>query len=561
MKNSYLTVTDQFCGAGGSTLGAKAAGVEVRQALNHWKVAVETYAANHPNTDVDCTNVSQTDPRRYRSTDILITSPECTTHSPAGGNRRRPKAQLDAFIPPAPDDPSFVRSRVTAWDVVRFAEVHRYEIVIAENVFEFTKWELFGTWLAAMHRLGYRHKVVSLNSMFCWPTPQSRDRVYVVFWKKGNRAPDLDFRPRAWCPRCERQIDAVQTWKNWKTIGKYRQQYVYSCPKCRIEVTPYYFAALNAIDLSIPCKRIGDRKDPLAPRTLDRVRYGVGKYGRRALLIRVTNSYGNNRGVSDSFGPAPTQTGRQDVALLSPAFLVSAGGPQVNPRGVEAPMNTALARDHMGLVRMPGFLIPYRSERDGQTPRTHSLAGPTPAMTSEIGAGLVMPFVATQRTNATGTGLHEALTTMCGGNHHLLIQGSALLTLRDHPRMQLRGLDAPMSPQLAKGPHDAIISPSPFLLTYDRHNLPTGLNEPIATVTTIDRTALIGPDEELPDVEDCYFRMVVDREVGRAMAFPDAYVVIGTKRDRVKQYGNAVTPPAMDRLVRRCIASLHPEVA
>lgn len=37
---SGITVTDQFCGAGGSTLGAKRAGVEVRLAMNHWERAV-----------------------------------------------------------------------------------------------------------------------------------------------------------------------------------------------------------------------------------------------------------------------------------------------------------------------------------------------------------------------------------------------------------------------------------------------------------------------------------------------------------------------------------------
>ena len=31
-KTSYLTVTDQFCGAGGSSIGAKKSGVEVRMA-------------------------------------------------------------------------------------------------------------------------------------------------------------------------------------------------------------------------------------------------------------------------------------------------------------------------------------------------------------------------------------------------------------------------------------------------------------------------------------------------------------------------------------------------
>lgn len=77
MTTSYVTVTDQFCGAGGSSLGASHAGAEIRLALNHWKLAVETHNTNFPNTDHDCTDVSACDPRRYRPTTILITSPEC----------------------------------------------------------------------------------------------------------------------------------------------------------------------------------------------------------------------------------------------------------------------------------------------------------------------------------------------------------------------------------------------------------------------------------------------------------------------------------------------------
>lgn len=42
-KNSHITVTDQFCGAGGSSQGVKLlaeennGGLEVKLALNHWK--------------------------------------------------------------------------------------------------------------------------------------------------------------------------------------------------------------------------------------------------------------------------------------------------------------------------------------------------------------------------------------------------------------------------------------------------------------------------------------------------------------------------------------------
>ena len=42
-----LTLTDLFCGAGGSSTGAIAApGIEVRVASNHWQLAVETHNTN-----------------------------------------------------------------------------------------------------------------------------------------------------------------------------------------------------------------------------------------------------------------------------------------------------------------------------------------------------------------------------------------------------------------------------------------------------------------------------------------------------------------------------------
>lgn len=87
-KHSYVTVTDLFCGAGGSSLGVRQSGGEVAMAVNHWKLAVETHAANFPRTDHDCQDVSASHPGRYPSTDILIASPECTNHSIAKGRKR-----------------------------------------------------------------------------------------------------------------------------------------------------------------------------------------------------------------------------------------------------------------------------------------------------------------------------------------------------------------------------------------------------------------------------------------------------------------------------------------
>lgn len=486
-KRSYLTYTDQFCGAGGSSIGAHAAGLECRMAMNHWRLAVDTHQTNFPNADHDCADISASDPRRYPSTDILITSPECTTHSPAGGNRHRKSAQFDAFIP-TELDPATQRSRATMWDVVRFAEYHQYRAIIVENVVEAARlWTLFPTWWLAMENLGYVGEIVSLNSMFAQPTPQSRDRIYIVWTRTGNRRPDLAIMPIAPCAHCGRDVEARQTWKTGRRVGKYgtRNQYVYTCPECRRAVTPYYYCALNALDFSIAAERIGDRRRALKPRTLERIRYGLEKYGRRALQVTTNN----------------------------------VSGVACRVRGVDDPLFTATTSGTTALV------APFA------------------------------PYLITNRTHCIGRAIDEALPTVATGQHHGLIQPAAMLRLMgDHP---VRGLDAALPTQTTEGPQDAILARSPFLIQYYGNDQASGAADAIPAVTTKDRHALVAP--ESIDVDDCYFRMLAPNEIGRAMAFPDTYTVLGKKGERVKQYGNAVTPPAMAILIGRVVESLHPE--
>lgn len=115
-------------------------------------------------------------------------------------------------------DEAAQRSRATMWDVVRFAEHHRYRAIVVENVVDAARWVMWPAWLHAMTLLGYQHRVVYLNSMHAPAVmapraPQSRDLVYVVFWRTGQRAPQLDVWPRGWCERCGRDVEAVQSWK------------------------------------------------------------------------------------------------------------------------------------------------------------------------------------------------------------------------------------------------------------------------------------------------------------------------------------------------------------
>jgi DNA (cytosine-5)-methyltransferase 1 len=227
------TITDLFCGAGGSSLGAVLAGGELRLALNHWRRAIETHATNFAGADHDCNDISALTTARIRAypdSVILLASPECTNHSLAkGGRRRKPKASSLFDDGPAGDDEQ-ERSRATMWDVCRFAEQkilkgRPYKAIIVENVPDAFWWgperkgypngdgTLFDAWLSAMRALGYEHEIVWLNSMFAGPllagraVPQSRDRMYVNFWRKGMRRPNLRVEPLSWCPRCERLVD------------------------------------------------------------------------------------------------------------------------------------------------------------------------------------------------------------------------------------------------------------------------------------------------------------------------------------------------------------------
>jgi DNA (cytosine-5)-methyltransferase 1 len=106
----------------------------------------------------------------------------------------------------------------------------------------------------------------------------------------------------------------------------------------------------------------------------------------------------------------------------------------------------------------------------------------------------------------------------------------------------------------ASGSHHALLSAGSFLSYYYGTTQASGMGEPIHTVTGIDRAALIQALDSLA-VEDLYFRMLHPHEIGKAMAFPKSYVVLGTKRERVKQYGNAVTPPVMQMIIDRCMST------
>lgn len=73
-----ITLTNMFCGAGGSSTGATMVpGVTVVTAMNHWQKALDSHNANHPNTVHIQADIKETDPRAIARTTLLWSSPEC----------------------------------------------------------------------------------------------------------------------------------------------------------------------------------------------------------------------------------------------------------------------------------------------------------------------------------------------------------------------------------------------------------------------------------------------------------------------------------------------------
>jgi DNA (cytosine-5)-methyltransferase 1 len=472
-----LTVTDLFCGAGGSSSGAaEVPGVVVRMAANHWRLAVETHNTNHPGTDHACADLSQVDPRLFPRTDVLWASPSCTNHSVARGRRRNIDSTPDLFGEILPDEAA-ERSRATMWDVVRFAEHHQYRAIIVENVVDAAKWVMWPAWLQALDLLGYSHEVVYLNSMHAQaagaPAPQSRDRLYVVCWRAGDHAPDLNrwTRPKAWCGACDREVTAVQGWKNpRRRWGRYRAQYVWRCPSvsCRNAIVePAWLPASSAIDWSLRGERIGDRRKPLADKTMQRIEAGLEKFAGDPFLTVHRFEY-------------------RAQNLREPIPTVAAEG------------------NHLGV------LVPVEG-REGKS--ATSTADPMRTMTTRSETALLVPYYG----NGTARPASEPHGTATTRDRYALI-----VPLRNHNTA--KPVTEPLDTVAAAGTHHGLTIPAPA-------------------------------------VEDCEFRMLEPTEITRAMAFDRSYVILGNRREQVRQAGNAVTPPAARDLVSAVAEALGHEVA
>ena len=380
-----ITMTDLFCGAGGSTTGAiQIPGVRVVMAANHSRHAIDTHQHNHPDTDHDCADVSQVVPSKYPRTDILWASPECTNHTRAKGKKRGHGEFTGGLFAADGTDEAAIRSRATMSDVARFAEHHRYRIIIVENVVDARWWGpeeapgyAFDNWLRSVAMWGpYEYRIVYLDSAHAHAgglgSRSRRPRMYVFFWRKGDRTPDFNkwLRPYGTCARHGR-VQLMQSWKRTKTCSPERPwgvygikagQYTYRCPHVdchKVDIEPHVRGAAEAIDFTLPARTIGERRIPLAANTMRKIRDGWAKY----------------------------QHAARDGHLIEPYMIELHGGGSTH-RPADRLMSTLTAGGlNHGIVyadRAPYELLPYYGNS-----KTQPVTVPMPTLTTRDRHGLV----------------------------------------------------------------------------------------------------------------------------------------------------------------------------
>jgi DNA (cytosine-5)-methyltransferase 1 len=572
-----LSVMDWFCGAGGSSQGAHAVpGVRVTRAANHWERAIESHAANFPDTDHYRGDIREAPVDRWPVTDLFWASPECPQWSNARGKKRDfdNTQQGDLFGELYAPPEEVERSRALMEEVPLYLRgvMDRGGLVlggVVENVIDVRAWDQFDRWRNEFHKMRYRTRIIALNSMHADPRStaagcQSRDRFYMGYIHESvGRVPDWDkwLRPRAWCPTCQEWVQAVQVFKDpSRDMGRYRQQYVYRCPRtaCRNQIVePAVLPAAVAIDWSLPGQRIGDRAKPLAPKTIARIEAGLRKFARPITLEAAGNTFERRPGVRTwpVDQPLTTQTTTATKAVAYDPLVVPAGGTWRNDAtSVADPMPTRTTRENDGLA-IPPLLVPVEGRDEKRAAPTND---PMRTQTARNETGLAwLPFMVKLRgggdQNRALSSLQALGTVSADGNHHGVVtpphlptELPAMLMRNNTPRGNPGQLCTPVTEPartLTAAGHQSLVTWEHLLVPYYGTGTARTVTEPVGTLSTRDRYALVRGDVA---VEDVLFRMLEPHEIGRAMSFADTYVVLGNKRERVRQYGNAVTPNAAE---------------
>ncbi len=589
-RHDEITGIDLFGGFGGLTQSILDAGVTAIAAANHNEYKVEVHEANHPEVEhwiadlVDTEAADYHDARDLPRADVLVGGVSCVNHSLANSQKAYARG-LTLFDYDDPEWEARVtrseKDRATANCMLHYAQVHHPRVILVECTGGLTSWgparldnpkvgdgSTYRWWRKQFDLLEYDSQVLYLNAQF-FGVGQSRDRLFIAFWKKYLPKPDLEHRPLSWCGSCEEMVEAVWTWRTGvppSGIVMYGKQYHYTCPRDRRHVViPTMTPSVDILDLSRLGTRIGDKPikthrdgsvGPLAATTMARAERCRQRFADfPAVLMPAKAVRGSER---HPWQPMNTQTSQQEVGLLSTGAIMGAAG--------------------------------HTFERPGSDCRSRDLSQPIWAQTATNTTGLVTPPVAlagqvlaAHRHNGDGKPLSRPMDTITTTHEKAMLVAAV-----DNWQGVPRGLGTPLPTQTASETMGLV---SAGIVPFRKNTVPTPAAAPMPTMTAeqipgllsaagmaaLDAEGLLPADwtAQWRDVlskvtlEECFFRMLFDYEIGAACGFDTTYPggregtfkVWGSSRDQVDGFGNAVPPPMGAWVASRLVRILHsPEV-
>lgn len=200
-------------------------------------------------------------------------------------------------------------------------------------------------------------------------------------------------------------------------------------------------------------------------------------------------------------------------------------------------------------------LIQYHSEQQENEVRGQELTEPIHTLDTQnryaLSVAAIMKNYAGGYSGA-GSSVEDPLHTVTATDHNAILMAH-ILTLRNN--MDGQELDEPLSTVTAGGLHHAEVEA--FLIKYFSTGSPKPADEPLDTITTKDRFAVVTIHGEEYVITDIRMRMLQPKELFKAQGFPDNYIIDHDadgnpypKKEQVAKCGNAVTPPTAAALVR-----------
>jgi DNA (cytosine-5)-methyltransferase 1 len=603
--NEEITV-DLFAGGGGmSTAIEQAIGRYVDVAVNHNAEAISMHEANHPQTKHYIGDVFEVDPREAsdgRAVGLLHLSPDCTHHSQASGGQPRDR-----------------KTRALSWVGKRWAGQVRPRVMTLENVKQILHWgpliakrdKATGRVLKLDGSVAEPGERVPLQAQYLVPDPKKIGKTWRAFVAQLQA---MGYAVE-WKILCAADFGAPTTRERLFMVARCDGQPIHwpepTHTKVKTKGKKRWRPAAECIDWSVPCPSIFERGKPLADATLRRIARGLKKYvlesadpfivpmahdnGRDACQpaqgpSRATTTYPKGETFSVA-SPILVQTGYGERAWQAPRSLdldaplgtvVAGGTKHAVATAYLAQMNGGFNTTPGHDLRRPASTITHTGSQQ-QVVMAHlaHLRGhcdarnlEDPLMTISAGGqhhGVISAFLSRQFGASVGHGADAPLGTVTAGGGGKSALASVFLATNTSGHRGV-GMDEPV-PTLTTGQHQALVectlSPddearalrvAAFLIRYyGEGGQLGGLHDPMATITTKDRLALVTVHVEGTPyvIVDIGLRMLQPRELYRAQGFPDTYIIDHghdgrkfSKSAQVRMCGNSVSPPPAVALIQ-----------